>query len=75
MSDDINKDIFRESQSVIYAARNVMSRNTLGEALANSRGKFSPEIISGFYAKVGILDDDTKPSRDDKKEAQSFLDV
>lgn len=75
MSDDINKDIFKESQSVIYAARNVMSRNTLAEALSHARGKFSPEIISGFYAKVGILNEDKKPSRDDKREAQSFLDV
>lgn len=75
MSDEVNKDAFKDSQSVIYAARNVMSRNTLAEALANAKGKFSPEIIGGFYAKVGILDDNTRPTRDDKREAQSFLDV
>ena len=75
MSDEVNKDIFKDSQSVIYAARNVMSRNTLTEALTNARGKFSPEIITDFYMKVGILDDVTKPTRDDKREAKSFLDV
>jgi hypothetical protein len=75
MSDEINKDIFKDSQSVMYAARNVMSRNSLGEALSNARGRFSPDIITGFYAKVGILDENQRPTRDDKREAQSFLDV
>lgn len=75
MSDEVNNDVFKDSQSVIYAARNVMSRNSLAEALGNARGKFNPEIISGFYAKVGILDETNIPSRNDKKEAQSFLDV
>ena len=75
MSDEINKDIFKDSQSIIYAARNVMSRNTLAEAIANARGRFSPEIITGFYAKVGIFEDNVRPSREDKREAQSFLDV
>jgi len=75
MSDEVNKDIFKDSQSVIYAARNVMSRNTMSEALSNSRGMFSPEIITGFYSKIGIFHDDAKPSREDKREAQSFLDV
>lgn len=75
MSDEVNKDVFKDSQSVLYAARNVMSRNSLAEALANASGRFSPEIITGFYAKMGILEDNTKPTRDDKREAQSFLDV
>ena len=75
MSDDMNKDIFKDSQSVIYAARNVMGRNTLSDALANARGKFSPEIIQGFYAKIGILEDNQKPSREDRREASEFLDV
>jgi len=75
MSDEINKDIYKDSQSVLFAARNVMSRNTLSEAIANAGGRFNPEIITGFYAKMGILDDVTRPNREDKKEAQSFLDV
>ncbi|TXD82133.1 hypothetical protein ESY86_15820 [Subsaximicrobium wynnwilliamsii] len=75
MSDELGRDIFKDSQSVIFAARNVMTRNSLSEALASAGAKFSPEIIMGFYAKVGILDDKTTPTRDDKKEAQSFLDV
>ena len=75
MSDEINKDVFKDSQSVIYAARNVMSRNSLAEALANAKGRFSPEIIGGFYAKMGIFEDNVRPTRDDKREAQSFLDV
>lgn len=75
MSDEINKDIFADSQAVIYAARNVVSRNTLSEAIANSSGLYSPDIITGFYAKVGVLDDDIRPTREDKLEAKSFLDV
>ena len=75
MSDEINRDIFRDSKSVVFAARNIMSRNTLGEAINNAGGRFNPEIISGFYAKMGILEDDTKPSREDRKEASDFLDV
>lgn len=75
MSDDINKDVFKDSQSVLFAARNVMSRNTLAEALANAKNTFNAEIITGFYGKMGIFDSETKPTRDDKQEAQSFLDV
>lgn len=75
MSDEINKDVFKDSQSVLYAAKNVVSRNTLGEALSKSAGKYSSDIIEGFYAKMGILDDHVKPSRDDRREASDFLDV
>ncbi|MGB5820728.1 MAG: hypothetical protein WBG90_14680 [Saonia sp.] len=75
LSDEMNKDIFKDSRSVIYAARNVMSRNTLKEATDNARGKFNPEIITGFYAKMGIYDEISRPSREDRREASDFLDV
>ncbi|WP_422083494.1 hypothetical protein [Ulvibacterium sp.] len=75
MSDEINKDVFKDSRSVIYAARNIMSRNTLGDALGNARGKFNPEIITGFYAKMGIFDYNARPSREDRREASDFLDA
>ena len=75
MSDEVSKDVFKDSQSVLYAARNIMSRNTLGEAISDAKGRFNPVIITGFYSKMGLFEDNEKPSRDDRREASDFLDV
>lgn len=75
MSDEVNQDLFKETQSVVYAARNVMSRNSLNEAISNAGARFNVDIISSFYLKMGITDENRRPSRDDKREASDFLDV
>ena len=75
MSEESNQDLFRETQSVIFAARNVTSRKPLAEAIANAGGRFSVDIITAFYLKMGLTDDNARPSRDDRREASDFLDV
>ncbi|WP_124981010.1 hypothetical protein [Nonlabens xiamenensis] len=74
VSDEINNDIYRDARSVIVAARNIISRNSLQEAISNAAGKYNIDIITGFYLKMGIANENERPSRDDKRAAIDFLD-
>jgi hypothetical protein len=73
ISDDNNKDIFTDSRAIIYAMRNVVSRNTLKTAIDNSQSKFNISTIKAVYAKFQILDENTEPSREQKRQAEDFL--
>jgi len=73
ITDDNNKDIFTDSRAIIYAMRNVVSRNTLKTAIANSQNKFNTSTIKAVYAKFQILDENTEPTREQKRQAEDFL--
>ncbi|HKX87300.1 MAG TPA: hypothetical protein VJL37_11560 [Flavobacterium sp.] len=75
MSSEVNNDVYVSSRSVIYAARCVSNRETLAEALSKSNGKYNSDLIRGFYTKMGILDENSKPSRDDRNEADDYLEA
>ncbi len=73
VSDENNKDIFTDSRAIIYAMRNIVSRNTLRTAMDNSQNKYSISIIKAVYAKFQILDESLKPSREQKSQAEEYL--
>ncbi|ESU28680.1 hypothetical protein FLJC2902T_12710 [Flavobacterium limnosediminis JC2902] len=75
MSTEVNNDAYVTSRSVIFAARCVSNRDTLAEAFSKSNGKYNADLIRGFYAKIGIVDENSKPSREDRREADDYLEA
>lgn len=75
ISNEFERDLFKDSRSVIYAAQNILSRNSLNEALGNINGKYSAEIVTAFYQKIGIVNENERPSREERREVQAYMEV
>ncbi len=75
ISDDINKDLFSDSRAILYATRNIVSRNTLKAAIDNSKNRYNESIIKAVYARYQILDENSEPTKDQKRKAEDFLSV
>lgn len=73
ITDENNKDIFTDSRAIIYGMRNVVSRNTLKTAILNSKNKFNTSTIKAVYSKFQILDENFEPTREQKRQAEDFL--
>lgn len=73
VTDDSNKDIFADTRGILYAMRNIVSRNSLKTAISNSQNKYSISTIKSAYAKFQIFDEGQEPTRDQKKMAEDFL--
>lgn len=75
ISDEINTDIYSETRSVLYAARNISDRNSLKSAMQNAGNKYIISVIKDVYAKYRIFDENQEPSKDQKRLAEEFLDI
>ncbi|WP_306349831.1 hypothetical protein [Flavobacterium sp. '19STA2R22 D10 B1'] len=75
ISDELESDVLKDSQAVIFAANQLRDRKTIGEAIIEAKGRYDIDIIKMFYAKMGILDQNLKPTREHKNQAESYLNV
>lgn len=75
LNDDQQKDIFIDSRAILFAMRNIVSRNTLAEAIQNAQSRFNSSTIKAVYAKHRILNENETPTREHKRQAEDFLDV
>ncbi|WP_194976384.1 hypothetical protein [Aquiflexum lacus] len=71
--DDQSKDIFTDSRAILYGMRSIVSRNTLKTAIQNSQNKYNISTIKAVYSKFNILDENLQPTREQKREAEDFL--
>ncbi len=73
ISDDSTRDIFTDSRAIIYAMRNIVSRNKMATAIQNSQNRYNISTIKAVYARFQILDEQAEPTREQKKQAEDFL--
>ncbi|WP_336702873.1 hypothetical protein [Chryseobacterium indologenes] len=73
ISDENKKDVFTDSRAILYAMRCISSRDNLKTALLNAQNKFNISTIKATYAKFQILDELTSPTREQKRQAEDFL--
>lgn len=73
VSDDNNKDIFTDARGILYGMRNIVSRNSLATAIANSKNKYNISTIKSTYARFQIFEDNIEPTKDQKRQAEDFL--
>jgi hypothetical protein len=71
--DDQNKDIFTDSRAILFGMRNIVSRNTLQTAIEDSQNRHNISTIKAVYTKFNILDENSQPTRDQKREAEDYL--
>jgi hypothetical protein len=64
--------IFLLNQGILYAMRNIVSRNSLKTAINNSQNKYSISTIKSAYAKFQIFDENLEPTRDQKNWLKIF---
>jgi hypothetical protein len=75
ISDDKMTDVFIDSRAILFATRQIASRNSLNSAITNAKNKYNIATIKATYAKFSILDDRIEPTREQKRAAEEFLSV
>ncbi len=73
LTDDFKRDVFKDSQSVIFACRQVMNKTNLLNALKKADSRYNKEIIKSTYKKFGINDQTERPNKDKRVKAEHFL--
>ncbi|SFN58014.1 hypothetical protein SAMN05421594_3368 [Chryseobacterium oleae] len=73
ISDDSHKDVFTDSKAILFSMRSIASRDTMKTAITNAKNRFNISTIKAAYAKFLILDENTEPTREQKRMAEEFL--